>query len=135
MMYDWLTQEERVQFHNELIQEEIYNLEDLRPMQRFFRLLHFIYVKYFRVKKWVGEILRFVEDFNSKALTDNFFIKDLMFVDSNQEKVSLFQCWDELQRRTKDLPVTFRSFLKYLDLEKECKIYLESLKRMREEWE
>ena len=131
MMYDWLPEEEKLQLHAELADEEIRNIEELEPKMRFFRLLHFIQVKYIEVGEWTGDIFHFLEIVNSKC-SNNMIIQDLVFRDANDKEVSLRGIQQEI--RVLKPQTIFRSFLEELRLREEFSSYLNSLRMKGIEW-
>jgi len=130
LIYHWLTEEERVQLLTELHDEDIRNIEELRPDMRFFRLFHFIQVKYIKVEEWVNSIFRNLESISSKS--SNFFAEDLVFKDANDKNVSLL----DLQERLTDIrpQSIFRNLLEQVELQEQFKLYLDHLKKRWHEW-
>ena len=130
LIYRWLSEEEREQLHRELYSEEVRNITELRPELRFFRLLHFIQVKYIKVEEWVSRISDLLETISSK--NPDFLIEDLSFKDTNNEDVSL----SELQEKvTEAKPQTaFEDFLRQLGLQKEFEYYTVSSQKEWREW-
>ncbi len=126
LIYNWLSNEEKLQLHLELIEEEILNIKTLRPKLRFFRLLHFLNVKYVRVDGWVTEIHGFLETINSKSQKNQNIIEDITFKDTNEEEVSLFEYSTKL--RSANLKSLFEEFLEQTELKEEFNFYIDSLK-------
>jgi len=130
LIYRWFSEEERAQLHRELSSEEVRNILELRPELRFFRLLHFIQVKYIKVEEWVSRISDLLETLSSK--NPDFLIEDLVFKDVNNEDVSLF----ELQEKVTEakLQTAFEDFLRQLGLRKEFEYYIGSSQKEWREW-
>jgi hypothetical protein len=132
LIYDWLTKEEedRVQLHTELYAEKIRNIEKLDPKKLFFRLIHYIQVKYIKVQEWANDVFKNLESIQSKV--PDFSIEDLIFRDANEKDVSLRELQSELSKR--EPSAVFKSFLDQLELQEQFRHYLNSLQE-REEWQ
>jgi len=119
LIYKWFSEEERVQLHSELYSEGVRNITELRPELRFFRLLHFIQVKYIKIEEWVSKISDLLETIGSK--NPDLLIEDLVFKDANNEAVSLLELQEKV---TEAKPRTvFENFLRQLRLQKEFEDY------------
>lgn len=130
LLYNWLPEEEKRQLHIELAGEEILSIKELRPDLRFFRLLHFIQVKYVKVEEWIARIFGFVKTINSN--NPDFPITDVVLKDANDKNVSLGVLWKAL--KTVMSEIDFQSFLKQLELQEGFRTYLDSLKMEWLEW-
>jgi hypothetical protein len=122
LIYNWLSDEEKLQLNLELIEEETINIKNLKPKLRFFRLLHFLYVKYIRVDDWVIKLHVFLETINSKTQK---IIVDLKFKDTNEEEVSLLEYSKKL--RSANLKSFFEELLEQTELKEEFNFYIDSL--------
>jgi len=130
LIYEWLSEEERMQLQEELRGEAVRNIAELRPDSRFFRLLRFVQVKYIGVEGWANRISEILEDLNSRK--PDFFIEDLIFKDANNEGVSLLKLKGELmEARPK---TAFENLLRQLGLLKEFQRYAASPQEWWQEW-
>jgi hypothetical protein len=130
LIYGKLSEEERTQLLTELLEENIANIEELKPKWRLFRLLRFIQVGYTRVQKWVIEVREILREKNwnePEAIIDDVIITDL-----NNEKMSM----NELEKfQPARVDAVFDELLDRLELKKEYEEYMRSLKTWRQgEW-
>jgi hypothetical protein len=125
LIYKWLSEEERMQLHREFHSEEVRDITELEPELRFFRLLHFIQVKYIKAEEWVRGISDLLETISSE--NPNFFMKDVTFKDTNDEDVSLVELREKLSEARPQ--VAFANFLRQLGLQEEFERYLVSSQR------
>ena len=130
LIYSWLSEEEKRQLQAELIEEETASIQELRSDLRFFRLLHFIQVKYIKVEEWISAIFHLLEVVNSKS--PNVQIEDIVFKDADDKDVSIRKIQGEL--RIAKPETIFQGFLEQIKLRSEFSRYLTSLKMMGMEW-
>ncbi|UCE15616.1 MAG: hypothetical protein JSV12_07020 [Candidatus Bathyarchaeota archaeon] len=129
MIYRWLSEEERNQLLMELYGENVRNIAELSPQLRFFRLLHFIEVRFIRVGKWVSRIAELLENISSE--NSDLFIEDLIFKDANDEDVRLFELREEL-REVKPQSA-FEDLLRQLEFKEDYERYMSSSQVRRRE--
>ena len=130
LIYRWLSKEERMQLHRELYGEDVRNIEELRPELRFFRLLHFLEVRFIRVEKWVSRITELLENISSK--NSNLFIEDLIFKDANDEDVSLMELREKLGEVKPQS--AFDDLLWQLEFKEDYERYMSSSQVRGREW-
>lgn len=130
LIYRWLSEEERNQLVMELYGENVRNIAELSPELRFFRLLHFIEVRFIRVEKWVSRITELLENISSK--NSNLFIEDLVFKDANDEDVSLLELREKL-REVKPQSA-FDDLLRQLEFKEDYERYMNSTQVRGREW-
>lgn len=125
LLYDWLSEDDRWLLRSELYEEDIADLRELSPNIRFFRLLHFVQVKYIRVEEWVDAISGFVETINSK--NPDATIEGIILEDEEGKEVSLRQ----IRREVHELrpQAVFGELLETLELQEEYSLFLQSLKK------
>lgn len=114
----------------ELYGENVRNIAELSPELRFFRLLHFIEVRFIRVEKWVSRITELLENISSK--NSNLFIEDLVFKDANDEDVSLLELREKL-REVKPQSA-FDDLLRQLEFKEDYERYMNSTQVRGREW-
>lgn len=129
LIYRWLSEEERNQLLMELYGENVRNIAELSPQLRFFRLLHFIEVRFIRVGKWVSRIAELLENISSE--NSDLFIEDLIFKDANDEDVRLFELREEL-REVKPQSA-FEDLLRQLEFKEDYERYMSSSQVRRRE--
>jgi len=130
LIYKWLSEEERNQLLMELYGENVRNIAELSPELQFFRLLHFIEVRFIRVEKWGSRIAELLENIRSK--NSDLFIEDLVFKDANNDDVSLLELREKL--REAKPKITFEHFLQQLGLQKEYERFIASSRERWREW-
>ena len=130
LIYRWLSEEERNQLIMELYGENVRNIAELSPELRFFRLLHFIEVRFIRVEKWISRIAELLQNISSK--NPDLFMEDLVFKDANDEDVSLFDLQEKL-REVKPQSA-FEDLLRQLELKEDYERYVSSSQDRGREW-
>ena len=130
LIYKWLSEEERNQLLMELYGENVRNISELSPELRFFRLLHFIEVRFIRVEKWVSRIAELLENISSK--NSDFFIEDIVFKGANDEDVSLLELREKL-REIKPQSA-FEDLLQQIGFKEEYERYMSSSQVRGREW-
>jgi hypothetical protein len=130
LIYTWLSEEERNQLLMELYGENVRNIAELSPELRFFRLLHFLEVRFIRVEKWVSRITELLENISSK--NSNLFIEDLIFKDANDEDVSLMELREKLGEVKPQS--AFDDLLWQLEFKEDYERYMSSSQVRGREW-
>jgi len=130
LIYNQLSEEDKIQLHTELADEETPDIKELEPKIRFFRLLNFIEVRYVRVEDWTKKTFDSLEYINSKS--QNLPIEDLVFKDANNEDVSFRSLLSRLE--TLKPRKSFEVLLVQLGLQEEFRKYLDSPKVEWSEW-
>jgi hypothetical protein len=125
LIYKWLSEEERVQLHREFFSEEVRDITELEPELRFFRLLHFIQVKYIKAEEWVSGISGLLETISSE--NPNFLMEDVIFKDVNDKDVGLIELREKFSEARPQ--IAFANFLRQLELQEEFERYLASSQR------
>jgi hypothetical protein len=127
LIYNWLSDEERIQLHEEL-GDGIRSINDLEPNERFFALLRFVEVKYVKITKWIDDILSLLETIKWKD--PDFVTEDIVFSETDGEYASL----REIQRRLRGAfteaggSQDIEALLERLNLRELFNHYVESLK-------
>jgi len=130
IIYDWLSEDERLKLNSELISEGFFGINDLRIKDRFFRLFNFLEVKYTRIEKWIRETLQRLEEINVMAQNENR-IEDIEIKIIEDKRLKISEVAEKFLER--DLMGYFIATLRKLELEKEYKRYIASLEGVSNE--
>ena len=130
MIYEWLSEEEKLKLNMELIDEGFSNINDLSIKERLFRLLNFLEVKYIRAEEWIRYTLNYLEAINGNSQT-NTRIEDVEIKLIGERNLSISQMAKKFL--DKSLKESFTGTLKELGLEKEYKRYIAKLEGMPNE--
>jgi len=130
MIYEWLSDEEKLALNIELRGERVRGIYDLEIKDRFFRLLNFLEVKYTRVEEWIKRIFQGIEEINAVSLSDAT-IRDIEIKRFEDKTLRLSNVASKLL--DSDLKDYFFATLKKMELERGYKGYLTKLEGMPNE--
>lgn len=123
-MYNWLSEDEKVQFSLELINDEGQIHDDSNSEFRFFRLLNFIEIKYIRLEKYVKTIYEEIENVSNN--NSDYIIKDIIIKDENDADFLLSTLGNYINEINPES--LFKKLLINLEIEKNYIKYLEIIK-------
>lgn len=130
IIYEWLSDDEKLKFNSELMSEGFFGIDDLRVKDRFFRLFNFLEVKYIRVEKWIEETFQRLKEINAMSQNDNR-IEDIEIKILGDKSLRISEVAEKFLER--DLKGYFIATLRKLELEEEYKRYIAKLEGMSNE--
>lgn len=125
IIYEWLSDEEKLKLNSELSSEGLLDIDDLRITDRFFRLLNFLEVNYIKVQKWIEEIFQCLKEINAIS-QNNTKIKDVEIKHFRGESLRISEVAEKFSET--DLGDYFIATLRKLELEEEYKRYIARLR-------
>lgn len=130
IIYEWLSDDEKLKFNSELMSEGFLGIDDLRVKDRFFRLFNFLEVKYIRVEKWIEEMFQYLEEINAMSKNDTK-IKDIEITGLGDKSLRISEVVEKFSEG--NLKGYFIAILRKLGLEQEYKRYIAKLEGIPDE--
>lgn len=127
IIYEWLSDEDKLEFNAELRSEGFFGIDDLTVKDRFFRLLNFLEVKYIRVERWIEKIHQCLEEINV-ASKNNTKIEDIEIKRLLDKSLTVSEVGEKFLQ--KEATEHFNRTLEKLGLKEGYERYITKLKMM-----